>query len=154
MHCAVVVLTELYGVTCLTPGDSVRLAPGESAWVLDEESEPSVGSTVPDGWERTTDLYKLLASTEPFDAAALAQVELVAAHAFPRSAAGRDREGRQPPAPDAGRRPGLGDPGGAAHDGPARGRGSGSRSRVPRPPTSAAASRCCPTGACPRRRPG
>jgi hypothetical protein len=77
VHCAVVVLTELYGVTCLTPGDSVRLAPGESAWVLDEESEPSVGSTVPDGWERTTDLYKLLASTEPFDAAALAQVELV-----------------------------------------------------------------------------
>lgn len=76
LHCAVLALTELYGVECLTTGGSVLLQPGETGWVTDEADRPQVRTFVPEGQDRTTDLLKLLVSTEPFDAQPMAQEEL------------------------------------------------------------------------------
>lgn len=76
LHCAVLALSELYGVECLTPGGAVLLQPGQSGWVTDDQDLPRVRTFVPEGQDRTTDRLKLLASTEPFDAQALAQEEL------------------------------------------------------------------------------
>ena len=76
LHCAVLGLSELYGVQCLTIGGSELLAPGAEAWVLDVNNRPRVQTFVPEGQERTTDVLILLASTEPFDAQAMQQPEL------------------------------------------------------------------------------
>lgn len=76
LHCAVLVLTELYGVTCLTTGGSVLLRQRDQAWVLDPDGEPLLQTFVPAGQERTTDLLKLMVSTEPFDAQRLQQDDL------------------------------------------------------------------------------
>nr|MBA2324093.1 hypothetical protein [Pseudonocardiales bacterium] len=77
LHCAVLVLTELYGVVCLTAGGAEQLPPGAHATVTGPDGEPSLQTFVPDGQERTTDLLKLLVSSEPFDAQQLAQDDLV-----------------------------------------------------------------------------
>jgi Caspase domain/PGAP1-like protein len=76
LHCAVLTLSELYGVSCLTVGGSVLLEPGERSVVTGPDGEPRLQTSVPDGQERTTDLLKLLVSTEPFDAQSLAQEDL------------------------------------------------------------------------------
>lgn len=77
LHCAVLALSELSGVECLTTGGSVLLQPGETMWLTDHEDRPQLRTTVPEGAERTTDLLKLIAGTEPFDAQALNQPDLV-----------------------------------------------------------------------------
>jgi hypothetical protein len=76
LHCAVLTLSELYGVSCLTVGGSVLLEPGERSVVTGPDGEPRLQTFVPDGQERTTDLLKLFVSTEPFDAQPLAQDDL------------------------------------------------------------------------------
>lgn len=77
LHCAVLALSELYGVDCLTVGGSVLLEPGQQAAVTDPTGRPFLQTFVPDGQERTTDVLKLLVSTEQFDAQALRQADLV-----------------------------------------------------------------------------
>ena len=77
LHCAVLGLTELYGVHCLTVGGSVLLKAGSHpAWVTNAENQPFIRTEVPEDQERTTDQLKLLVSTEPFDAQRLQQAEL------------------------------------------------------------------------------
>ncbi|MGM0386828.1 MAG: hypothetical protein ACQERF_12740, partial [Actinomycetota bacterium] len=76
LHCAVLALSELHGVACLTVGGSELLQPGEEAFVLDEFGRPQVSTFVPPDRERTTDLLKLVASTEPFDARSCEQEDL------------------------------------------------------------------------------
>lgn len=70
---AVLVLSELFGVGSLVPGGGVWLDPGEEAWLLGDDGKPRLYLDVRDGQERTTDLFKLLVSTEEFDARDLAQ---------------------------------------------------------------------------------
>ena len=77
LHCAVLVLTELYGVESLTVGGSVLLAPGQTSWVTDDQGRPQVRTTVPDGEDRTTDVLKLVVSGEAFDAQSMSQGELL-----------------------------------------------------------------------------
>ncbi|HEY1968321.1 MAG TPA: hypothetical protein VGH89_10265, partial [Pseudonocardia sp.] len=76
LHCALLVLGELYGVSCLTVGGSVLLEPGTRTVVTGPDGEPVLQTFVPDGLERTTDLLTLFVSTEPFDAQPLAQEDL------------------------------------------------------------------------------
>jgi len=76
LHCAVLVLTETYGIECLTVGGSVVLDRGASARVTDEDGRPRLRTFVTRGRDRTTDLLKLLVSTEPFDAQSMTQEEL------------------------------------------------------------------------------
>jgi hypothetical protein len=93
LHCAVLALTELYGVECLTPGGSVLLEPGQTGWVTDDADRPQVRTFVPEGQDRTTDQLKLLAGTEAFDAQAMAQEELrpPTLRRGAEAAAGRDK---------------------------------------------------------------
>lgn len=76
LHCAVLALSEQFGVACLTAGGTVLLQPGESTWLTDEEDRPQLRTFVPEDQERTTDLLKAIASTEPFDARSMEQLEL------------------------------------------------------------------------------
>jgi PGAP1-like protein len=76
LHCAVLALSELYGVSCLTVGGSVLLEAGERSLVTGPDGEPRLQTFVPEGQERTVDLLKLFVSTEPFDAQSLAQEDL------------------------------------------------------------------------------
>jgi hypothetical protein len=76
LHCAVLVLSELYGVACLTTGGAEQLPPGSRATATGPDGDPLLQTFVPDGQERTTDLLKLLVSSEPFDAQLLAQDDL------------------------------------------------------------------------------
>ena len=76
LYCAVLGLSERYGVQCLTVGGSELLQPGATAWVLDAAGRPRVQTFVPEDQERTTDVLILLASTDPFDAQAMQQPEL------------------------------------------------------------------------------
>ena len=72
----VLVLTELYGFSPLLDGGSVRLEPGDTVFVKDDSGEPIVKLNVPSGESRTTDLLKLLVSTQWFDAQALTQPDM------------------------------------------------------------------------------
>jgi len=74
----VLALTELYGVGCLTTGARCCCSRGSGARA-GPDGEPFLRTFVPDGRANTTDLIKLLASTEPFDAQALQQDELTPA---------------------------------------------------------------------------
>ena len=99
LYCAVLVLTESYGIECLTIGGSVLLHPGASARVADEDGRPRLRTFVSRGRDRTTDLLKLLVSTEPFDAQSMTQEEL------------------EPPAPGQGLRRGFSRPSRVPADG-------------------------------------
>jgi hypothetical protein len=91
LYCAVLGLSERYGVQCLTVGGSELLQPGAVAWVLDASGRPRVQTFVPEDQERTTDVLILLAATDPFDAQAMQQPELAPPTRSTDGARGFDR---------------------------------------------------------------
>jgi hypothetical protein len=91
LYCAVLGLSERYGVQCLTVGGSELLQPGTVAWVLDAAGRPRVQTFVPEEQERTTDVLILLAATDPFDAQAMQQPELTPPTRSTDGARGFDR---------------------------------------------------------------
>lgn len=84
LWCALLALTEQYGIVSLLPGGGTWLGLGEEAWVTDTAGTRRLGMTVPDGAERARDVLKLLVSTAEVDGQQLAQPEL-----GPPSARGR-----------------------------------------------------------------
>ena len=76
VYVQVFALTELYGIMPLFPGGSVQLAPGEEAFVKDQQGQPVVAFDVPVGESRTTDMLELLASTTWFDAQSMRQPDM------------------------------------------------------------------------------
>jgi hypothetical protein len=76
LYFALLGLSELYGVVSLLPGGGVWLDPGEEAFAPGDDGRPILYLNVPQGQERTTDVLKLLVSTEEFDAQQLQQDDL------------------------------------------------------------------------------
>ncbi|HET8950015.1 MAG TPA: caspase family protein [Solirubrobacteraceae bacterium] len=76
LYYALLVLSEFYGVTSLLQGGGQWLGAGEETFVLDENNAPQVYLEVPEDAERATDVFKLLVSTEEFDAQGLQQADL------------------------------------------------------------------------------
>ncbi|MGV8910862.1 MAG: esterase/lipase family protein, partial [Propionicimonas sp.] len=76
LYCALLAMTEDYGVTSLLPGGGAWLEEGQDVWVLDRNRQPRLGLTVGVGRSQSTDILKLIVSTREFDAQALQQDEL------------------------------------------------------------------------------
>ena len=76
LYCALLALTEDYGVTSLLPGGGAWLEQGEDVWVLDRNRQKRLGLTVAAGRAQSTDILKLFVSTREFDAQALQQDEI------------------------------------------------------------------------------
>lgn len=80
LHCALLGLSQRYGVRSLTPGGSEQLGPGQVTWARGGKSIPA---TVPDvlwnaGVTEVKDILRLIVSTEPVDALLLEQRHLEA----------------------------------------------------------------------------
>ena len=78
LHCALLGLSQRYGVRPLTPGGSEQLGPRQVIWARGGKSIPA---TVPDemwnaGVTEVKDILRLIVSTEPVDALLLEQSHL------------------------------------------------------------------------------
>jgi hypothetical protein len=76
LYYALLALSELYGISSLLPGGGVWLDPGQEAFVPGSDGKPILYLDVPPDQERTTDVLKLIVSTEEFDAQQLQQDDL------------------------------------------------------------------------------
>lgn len=92
LYCALLALTEQYGIVSLLRGGGTWLDPDQEAWVFDSGGARRLGLTVPAGATRARDVLKLLVSTAELDAQALEQPELT-----PRTATMRGVSLDRPP---------------------------------------------------------
>ena len=76
LYYALLALSELYGISSLLPGGGVWLDPDQEAFVPGSDGRPVLYLDVPPDQERTTDVLKLIVSTEEFDAQQLEQDDL------------------------------------------------------------------------------
>jgi pimeloyl-ACP methyl ester carboxylesterase len=76
LYYALLALSELYGISSLLPGGGVWLDPGEEAFVPGSDGRTVLYLDVPRDQERTTDVLKLIVTTEEFDAQQLDQDDL------------------------------------------------------------------------------
>ncbi len=78
LFCALYDLTERFKVASILTGGTVRLAPGEAAWVMD--GQPLYGKVPTTLWQQGIteykDILKLVACTDEFDPILLAQPDL------------------------------------------------------------------------------
>ncbi len=94
LFCALLDLTESFGITALLPGGTVRLEPGEELWL--QGGKPLYGVVPKSLWQQgitdRQDIFKLIACTTDFDATLLEQGELgepvTRSHSHPTRGAG------------------------------------------------------------------